>query len=152
MFEIILLTAALVSIVVLYKFLPNRKVFVCFCASMMLMFLAGAFFGLQTKSDSSIDEAQRDARLRQEKFFIDWYSEYQRDIEQLDRNWQLYHSLVDGYREGKSDLVDTFERLQELDPDDELFLKDTGNHYGANWHSFVSGWDMFEEIEDEEDY
>ena len=117
MFEIILLTAALVSIVVLYKFLPNRKVFVCFCASMMLMFLAGAFFGLQTKSDSSIDEAQRDARLRQEKFFIDWYSEYQRDIEQLDRNWQLYHSLVDGYREGKSDLVDTFERLQELERD-----------------------------------
>ena len=43
------------------------------------------------------------------------------------------------------------ERLQELDPDDELFLKDTGNRYGANWHSFVASWDMFEEIEDEED-
>lgn len=43
------------------------------------------------------------------------------------------------------------ERLQELDPDDELFLKDTGNRYGANWHSFLTSWDMFEEIEDEED-
>lgn len=42
------------------------------------------------------------------------------------------------------------ERLQELDPDDELFLKDTGNRYGAKWHSFVSAWDMFEEIEDDE--
>ena len=44
------------------------------------------------------------------------------------------------------------ERLQELDPEDELFIKDTGNRYGANWHSFVhSGWDMFEEIEEKED-
>ena len=46
------------------------------------------------------------------------------------------------------------EKLQELDPEDELFLKDTGNRYGANWHSFVncSCWDMFEEIEEDEDY
>ena len=115
MFESILLTAALVSMVVLYKFLPNRKVFVYFCASMLLMFFAGAFFGLQAKSDSAINEEQRDARLRQEKYFIDWYSQYQKDIEQLDRNWQLYHSLVDNYKSDKADLVSTFERLQELE-------------------------------------
>ena len=118
MFEIILLTAALVSIVVLYKFLPNRKVFAYFCVSMLLMFLAGAFFGLQAKSDDqSIDDAQRDARLQQEKYFIDWYSAYQKDIEQIDRNWQLYHSIVDGYKADKSDLAQTFERLQELERD-----------------------------------
>lgn len=118
MFEIILLTAALVSIFVLYKFLPNRKVFAYFCVSMLLMFSAGAFFGLQAKSDDhSIDEAQRDARLQQEKYFIDWYSDYQKDIEQIDRNWQLYHSIVDGYKTDKSDLAQTFERLQELERD-----------------------------------
>ena len=117
MFEIILLTAALVSIIVLYKFLPNRKVFVYFCVSMLLMFCAGAFFGLQAKSDTSMDEAQRDERLRQEKFFIDWYSGYQKDIEQLDRNWQLYHSIVDNYKTNKADLANTFERLQELERD-----------------------------------
>ena len=44
------------------------------------------------------------------------------------------------------------ERLQELDEDDELFLKDTGNRYGANWHSFLYSWDMFEEIYEEEEY
>lgn len=43
------------------------------------------------------------------------------------------------------------ERLQELDPEDELFLKDTGNRYGAQWHSFVSDFDMFEEIDEEEE-
>ena len=115
MLEIILLTAALISIVVLYKFLPNRKVFFYFCASMVLMFCAGAIFGLQAKSDDSIDEAQRDNLLRQEKFFIDWYSSYQKDIEQLDRNWQLYHSIVDGYKENKSDLAGTYGRLTELE-------------------------------------
>lgn len=115
MLEIILLAAALISIVVLYKFFPNRKVFFYFCASMVLMFCAGAFFGLQAKSGDSIDEAQRNNLLRQEKFFIDWYSSYQKDIEQLDRNWQLYHSIVDGYKEDKSDLASTYERLTELE-------------------------------------
>lgn len=43
------------------------------------------------------------------------------------------------------------ERLQELDENDELFLKDTGNRYGANWHSFVSSWNMLEEIDEEDD-
>ena len=56
-----------------------------------------------------------------------------------------------GYDQVKSITVGKLiEQLQELDPEDELFLKDTGNTYGANWHSFVPGWDMFEEIE--EDY
>ncbi|MBR1579059.1 MAG: hypothetical protein IJ668_00945 [Selenomonadaceae bacterium] len=120
MFETILLTAALVSIVVLYKFLPNRKVFAYFCASMVLMFLAGAFFGLQAKSDSSIDDEQRNVRLNQEKFFIDWYTQYQKDIEQLDRNWQLYHSIVDSYKTYKADLSSTYERLQELEREELL--------------------------------
>ena len=44
------------------------------------------------------------------------------------------------------------EMLEELNEDDELFLKDTGNRYGANWHSFVSDWGMFEEIEEENDW
>ena len=114
-FEVILLTVALVSIVVLYKVLPNRKVFFYFCVSMLLMFCAGAFFGLQAKSDSAVDEAQRGERLRQEKFFIDWYSQYQKDIEQLDHNWQLYHSIIDAYEHEKSDLPNTFNRLQELE-------------------------------------
>ena len=112
-----MLAAALISIVVLYKFLPNRKVFFYFCASMVLMFCAGAIFGLQAKSDNALDEAQRDNLLRQEKFFIDWYSSYQKDIEQLDRNWQLYHSIVDGYKDDKADLAGTFERLTELEHD-----------------------------------
>lgn len=56
------------------------------------------------------------------------------------------YDQVDGITVGE-----LIERLQELDPDDELYLKDTGNRYGANWHSFVGSWDMFEEIEDEDD-
>lgn len=56
------------------------------------------------------------------------------------------YDQVDGITVGE-----LIERLQELDPDDELFLKDTGNHYGANWHSFVDAWNIFEEIKDEDE-
>ena len=56
------------------------------------------------------------------------------------------HDQVQGIK-----VWELIERLQELDEDDELFIKDTGNRYGANWHSFLTGWDMFEEIEDEEE-
>lgn len=57
-----------------------------------------------------------------------------------------------GYDQVKGITVaELIEKLEELDPEDELFLKDTGNRYGANWHSFTSGWNMFEEIEEEEE-
>lgn len=56
------------------------------------------------------------------------------------------HDQVEGITVGE-----LIEKLQEFDSDDELFLKDTGNRYGANWHSFDMYGDMFEEIEEEEE-
>ena len=42
--------------------------------------------------------------------------------------------------------------LEDLDDDDELFLHDTGNRYGADWHSFVSpSFTLTEIYDDEED-
>lgn len=55
------------------------------------------------------------------------------------------HDQVQGMTVGE-----LIERLQELDENDELYIKDTGNRYGARWHSFDE-WGMFEEIEEEEE-
>ena len=106
---------AVAAFAVIYKNAPNRKVFAYFCIALGLMFCAGAIVGMQSHSVPSIDDEQRAELLRQEKFFIDWYSQYQRDIEQLDRNWQLYHSIVENYNEDKADLSDTYNRLQKLE-------------------------------------
>lgn len=115
MLTIALPLLAIVALAVLYRFLPNRKLFLYFCLSLVMMFFAGAFVGLQLQSEPSIDEEQRSERLQQEKFFIEWYGQYQKDIEQLDRNWQSYHSIVDGYKENRSNLDNTYERLRELE-------------------------------------
>ena len=113
--NVALLLIALAAFAVIYKNAPNRKVFVYFCFALGLMFCVGALVGMQTYSVPSIDDEQRAELLRQEQFFIDWYSQYQRDIEQLDHNWQLYHSIVENYNEYKADLSDTYMRLQELE-------------------------------------
>ncbi len=115
MLNIILSIIVLGALVILYRNISSRKLFVYFCLLLGLMFIAGAVVGMQTRSDTSIDEEQRSELLRQEKFFIDWYSQYQKDIEQLDRNWQLYHSIVENYNDEKTDLANTYERLQKLE-------------------------------------
>jgi len=62
----------------------------------------------------------------------------------IDGNQGYGHDQVRGMTVGE-----LIEALEELDPNDELYLKDTGNSYGANWHSFVAGWEMFEEIDED---
>ena len=115
MLNIILSIIVLGVLVILYRNISSRKLFVYFCLLLGLMFIAGAVVGMQTRSDTSIDEEQRSELLRQEKFFIDWYSQYQKDIEQLDRNWQLYHSIIENYNDEKTDLANTYDRLQKLE-------------------------------------
>ena len=57
----------------------------------------------------------RYALIEQQKIFTAWYSQYQKDIEQLDRNWQLYHSIVDNINAEDIDIAMLHERLSELE-------------------------------------
>ena len=91
----ILAAAALIA---LYKFFPNRRIFVYFCATLAIVFCISAYIQMQFNRQEVVSRAQIENIRLQEKIFGDWYAAYQKDIDHLDRNWQLFYSLVDSLK------------------------------------------------------
>ncbi len=107
---------AAAALIALYKFLPNRKFFPYFCAMLLIVFFASAF--IQNRlSQHEIDRAQIEKIREQQQLFSDWYADYQKDIEQLDRNWQLYHSLIENLKAAEIYEHSTYEQLIDLEID-----------------------------------
>ena len=92
----VLLIAAIVSLIVLYKFLPTRKIFLVICALLIVVFGASAFIHARQAQREQITRAQLEELQARQKIFGEWYADYQKDIDRLDRNWQLYHNILDG--------------------------------------------------------
>ena len=99
----LLLTAAALALVVLYKFLPTRKNFVIICAVLVVVFGVSAFVTVRQAQREEISRAQLEELQERQKIFGDWYAAYQRDIDSLDRNWQTYHNIVDGLQSVDAD-------------------------------------------------
>ena len=93
----LILIAATVTLILLYKFSPTRKTFMIICAVLVIVFGASAFINNQ-QQQKKITQAQLEELLAQQKVFGDWYAAYQKDIERLDRNWQSYHNIIDGLK------------------------------------------------------
>ena len=93
----LILIAATVTLILLYKFSPTQKTFVIICAILVIVFGASAFINNQQQQEK-ITQAQLEELLAQQKVFGDWYAAYQKDIERLDRNWQSYHNIIDGLK------------------------------------------------------
>ena len=91
----LLLVAAIVSLIVLYKFLPTRKIFLLICTILIVVFGASAFIHGRQIQREQITREQMEALLERQKIFSEWYADYQKDIDRLDRNWQLYHNILD---------------------------------------------------------
>lgn len=90
-----LLFATVVALAMLYKFSPTRKGFMLICTLLLIVFSVSAFIHGQQTRREQITREQREELLERQKIFIDWYADYQKDIERLDRNWQLYHNILD---------------------------------------------------------
>ena len=113
----ILAAAALIA---LYKFFPNRRIFVYFCATLAIVFCISAYIQMQFNRQEVVSRAQIENIRLQEKIFADWYAAYQKDIDHLDRNWQLFYSLVDSLKTAEFyELYEfsTYEQLSELEID-----------------------------------
>ena len=93
----LILGAAVITLVLLYKFSPTRKTFITICAVLLIVFGVSAFIRAQQQQEK-ITRAQMEALLEQQKIFGDWYAAYQKDIDRLDRNWQSYHNIIDGLK------------------------------------------------------
>ncbi len=92
---VIFFAASAVALAMLYKFLPTRKGFMVICTLLLIVFSASAFIHGRQIQREQITRAQREELQAQQKIFGDWYAAYQKDIERLDQNWQLYHRILD---------------------------------------------------------
>ena len=50
----------------------------------------------------------------QQKIFGDWYADYQKNIDALDRNWQLYYQIVENLKTAEIYEYSTYEQLEDL--------------------------------------
>lgn len=108
---------AAAALIALYIFLPNRKIFKYFCATFAIVFCVSAFIRFQHARQEIVSRAQIEEIRQQQQIFSEWYAAYQKDIEHLDRNWQLYHSLVENLKTADIYEFSTYERLSDLEAD-----------------------------------
>ena len=101
--------------ILLYRFLPNRKIFIYLCVLMIFVFGASAFFQYKLSQEQMITREQIEEIRAQQKIFADWYAAYQKDIEQLDRNWQVYYQIVETLKSAEIYEYATYEQLRELE-------------------------------------
>ena len=90
--------AAGVTLALLYKFSPTRKGFMIICTLMLVVFSVSLLIHGRQVRQEQITRAQLEDLLERQKIFGDWYAAYQKDIDRLDRNWQLYHNILDGLK------------------------------------------------------
>ncbi len=108
---------AAAALLALYKFLPNRRIFMHFCGALVIVFCISAFVQGQIFQQEVISRAQIEDIREQQKIFGDWYAAYQKDIDHLDRNWQLYHSIVEKLKAAEIYELSTYEQLADLESD-----------------------------------
>lgn len=116
----LLLISATVSLVLLYKFLPTRKIFMVICTILLVVFSASALIHGRQVQREQVTRAQLEERLEQQKIFGEWYADYQKDIDRLDRNWQLYHNILVGLQSVEPENFNAealWFRLKELEQD-----------------------------------
>ena len=97
MIYIVFIAVAVVALAVLYKFSPTRKSFLLICTLLIVVFGASAFIhGRQVQQE--VTRAQLEDLQARQKVFGEWYAAYQKDIDRLDRNWQLYHNILESLK------------------------------------------------------
>ena len=110
----IVLFLILFLLYLLYRYLPNRRIFVIFCLT-----LAGAgafaFFSYQKPADPVISEADKYEIQQQQQIFSKWYDEYKKSIDQLEHNWQQYHNILENFKEDNISIQTTYVRLTQLE-------------------------------------
>ena len=116
MFYILSIVAAII-LAVLYKFFPRKKIFVYFCLLLVIVFSISALVNSRQAETEKISQEQIFLLQQQQKIFSDWYASYQKDIDKLDRNWQLYYDIVETLRTAEVYEQVTFEQLTDLEND-----------------------------------
>jgi hypothetical protein len=116
----LLAVIALCLLLLLYHYLPNKKIFACFCLTLLLAGgIAYQYWPAPEPAPAPISEQERYELMQQQQIFAAWYSDYQKDLEELDRNWQWYHHIIENFKEDNISIQTTFVRLKQLDQDSQ---------------------------------
>ncbi|MDD6135217.1 MAG: hypothetical protein PUB49_11125 [Selenomonadaceae bacterium] len=128
MFLYLLLIIGLILLGLLYRYLPSKRIFFFFC---LTLFAAGsiAFFlwPVKTPEPSVMTEEELNYQTEQQQIFATWYAGYQKDLNELDRNWQWYHNILENFKEDNISIQTTYVRLKQLEQDSQL-LRNRINH------------------------
>lgn len=118
---------ALLLLLILFRYLPRR---IFFIFALLLAVLGGGIFQLRTagRETPPPTEEQIAARSRDQAFFTQWWSAYQKDIAELDRCWTRYHQILTDAKKGDVALKTTYVRLAELERD----MQDVRARMGKN--------------------
>lgn len=113
-FKYILPPLILFLLYLLYRYLPNRRIFALFCLT-----LAGsaafAFYSYQKPAETAISEADKYEIQQQQQIFGKWYESYKKEIDQLDHNWQQYHNILENFKEDNISIQTAYVRLTQLE-------------------------------------
>ena len=120
MLEVFLVLATVTSLIILYKFLPNRKIFMYFCLSLVVVFTIAGLIARSQQPQESMNEAERYVIQERQKIFTAWYTNYQKDIDQLDINWQLYHNIIENFSSDNIDSEELHDRLMDLEKESRI--------------------------------
>ena len=105
-------------LVLLYRHLPDRRIFRYFCLTLAFTGLTASFFiNSAHPTEPVMSEAEKYEMQQQQLIFMNWYADYQKDIDQLDHNWQLYHAILENFKEGSIDIQTAYVRLKQLEED-----------------------------------
>ena len=100
----------------LRRYFPNRRAFYLFCLTVAA---AGIFTGMIVSSQNTrtpaMDDSEKYALLQQQQIFSSWYTDYKKDIDQLDHNWQQYHRILADFKADNISIQTTWLRLQQLE-------------------------------------
>lgn len=109
-----LFIAAIAALIIIYKFLPNKKIFPYLCVALLIVFAASAF--IQNRYNNEVlTRAQIEELQNRQNIFGEWYAEYQKDINSLDRNWQRYYSIVETLKTAEIYEYTVYEQLMDIE-------------------------------------
>jgi len=126
MFLYILTILAIILLILLYRKVGKHKtVFYGFCVTLLLAGGIVYFVWPRTAAESepAMTDAERYELARQQQVFANWYKDYQKDLTELDRNWQWYHHILESFKAGNIDIQTVHMRLTQLELDNAQ-LKD----------------------------
>ena len=115
-YKYLLLALVFLALVLLYRWIPSRKIWAIFSLTLLLTG-AAAFWSFPPPPPPKMTPEERAEIHQQQEIFSAWYDEHKKNITQLDYNWQQYHNTLESFKEGAIDIQTTYVRLTQLAKD-----------------------------------